>query len=73
MIENSNFQSGLKRAAGGGIAVTLLKANGLMRAAGKRFFVQVMADGSGPLSYRKDMFVSAKWAFANTGGTAEII
>jgi len=37
MIENSNFQGGLKRAAGGGIAVTLLKANGLMRAAGKRF------------------------------------
>ena len=57
MIENSNFQGGLKRAAGGGIAVTLLEANGLMRAAGKRF-LQVMAAGAGPLPDRKDIFVS---------------
>ena len=37
MIENSNFQVGLKRAADDGNAVTLMKANGLMRTAGKRF------------------------------------
>ena len=49
-----------------------MKANGLMRAEGKRFFARVMAAGAGPLSNRKDMNVSAKWAFANTGGTAEI-
>ena len=56
MIENSNFHGGFKRAADGGIAVTLLKANGLMRAAGK--LLQVMAAGTGPLSNRKDIFVS---------------
>jgi hypothetical protein len=54
MIENSNFQDGLKRAADDGNAVTLMKANGLMRTAGKRF-LQVMAVGAGPLSNRKDM------------------
>ena len=37
MTENSNFQVGSKRAADDGNAVTLMKANGLMRAAGKRF------------------------------------
>ena len=36
MIENSNFHGGLKRAAGDEIAVTLVKVNGLRRAAGKR-------------------------------------
>ena len=56
MIENSNFHGGFKRAADGGIAVTLLKVNGLMRAAGK--LLQVMAAGTGPLSNRKDIFVS---------------
>ena len=61
MIENSNFHVGSKRAAGGEIAVTLLKANGLMRAAGK--LLQVMAAGTGPLSNRMDMFVSDKVGF----------
>ena len=61
MIENSNFHGGSKRAAGGEIAVTLLKANGLMRAEGKLFW-QVMAAGTGPLSNRMDMFVSDKVA-----------
>ena len=62
MIENSNFHGGSKRAAGGEIAVTLLKANGLMRAEGKLFW-QVMAAGTGPLSNRMDMFVSDKVGF----------
>ena len=70
MIENSNFQVGLKRAADDGNAVTLMKANGLMRAAGK--LLQVMAAGTGPLSNRMDMYVSEERAFANSGGTAEI-
>ena len=35
--------------------------------------MQVMADGTGPLLYRRDMNVSEKWAFANSGGTAEIL
>ena len=61
MIENSNFHVGSKRAAGGEIAVTLLKANGLMRAEGKH--LQVMAAGTGPLSNRMDMFVSDKVGF----------
>ena len=65
MIENSNFCGGLKRAAGGGIAVTLVKANGLMRAAGK--LLQVMAVGAGPLSYRKNIYVFDKWAFGQFG------
>ena len=64
MIENSNFQVGLKRAADDGNAVTLMKANGLMRTAGK-LFLQVMAVGAGPLSYRKNISVFKKWAFAN--------
>ena len=63
MIENSNFRAGLKRAAGDGNAVTIMKANGLMRTAGKRF-LQVMAVGSGPLSNRKDMSVSDKVGFS---------
>ena len=62
MIENSNFQVGLKRAADDGNAVTLMKANGLMRAEGKLFW-QVMAAGTGPLSNRMDMFVSDKVGF----------
>ncbi len=41
MIENSNFYGGYKRAADDGNAVTLIKVNGLMRAAGKRV-AQVM-------------------------------
>ena len=62
MIENSNFYSGSKRVAGGGIAIALVKTNGLMRAAGK--LLQVMAAGTGPLSNREDMLVSEKWAFS---------
>lgn len=70
MIENSNFYSGSKRVAGGGIAIALVKTNGLMRAAGKH--LQVMVAGTGPLSNRMDMYVSEERAFANSGGTAEI-
>ena len=61
MIENSNFYSGSKRVAGGGIAIALVKTNGLMRAAGKR--LQVMAAGTGPLSNRMDINVSNKVGF----------
>ena len=71
MIENSNFQVGLKRADDDGNAVTLMKVNGLMRTAGK-LFLQVMAVGAGPLPDRENIFVFDKWAFANSGGTAEI-
>ena len=62
MIENSNFYSGLKRAAGGEIAVALVNVNGLMRTAGK-LFLQVMAVGTGPLSNRMDINVSNKVGF----------
>lgn len=62
MIENSNFQVGLKRAADDGNAVTLMKVNGLMRTAGK-LFLQVMAVGAGPLSNRKNIFVFNKVGF----------
>ena len=61
MIENSNFYSGSKRVAGGGIAIALVKMNGLMRAAGK--LLRVMAAGTGPLSNRVDMSVSEERAF----------
>ena len=73
MIENSNFQVGLKRAAEDGNAVTLMKENGLMRTAGKRF-LQVMVVGAGPLSDRTDIIVSDKVGFLpSSGGTAEIL
>ena len=71
MIENSNFYGGFKRAADDGNAVTLIKVNGLMRAAGKHFASNgcrrrtvIMPEG----------YVSIRLSglFANSGGTAEI-
>ena len=71
MIENSNFQVGLKRAADDGNAVTVMKANGLMRTAGKHFASNgcrrrtvIMPEGY--------VSIRSSGLFANSGGTAEI-
>ena len=72
MIENSNFHGGLKRAAGDEIAVTLVKANGLRRAAGKRRCVSNGLPEPDRYQTGRIFMYPAKWAQANSGGTAEM-
>ena len=71
MIENSNFRGGFERADDDGNAVTLMKANGLMRAAGKQFASNGCRRRTviKPEGYN---YILLSGLFANSGGTAEI-
>lgn len=65
--------NGSKRAAGGGIAVTCMWANGLGRAAGKRFCASNGRRGSAARKTCGRVTARCERAiFANLGGTAEM-
>ena len=72
MIENSNFHGGFKRAAGDGNAVTLMKANGLMRTAGKRFLASNGCRRRTVIIPEEYISIQTSGLLPISGGTAEI-